>query len=118
LFKITETNIPDAKTKQYLGTLGSGNDRYLVYNPRNNSQLIRQPLTIATSFGSDLSYKSIGVLRTNASSNIVPDTRDYKNQGFSYPSAVQVGNNLVVTYSENKQNIWVSVVDLKNLPGA
>ncbi|KUJ15538.1 uncharacterized protein LY89DRAFT_116253 [Mollisia scopiformis] len=56
--------------------------------------------------GSDLSYKHVGVLRTNASDKIVPDTRDYKNQGFSYPVAVQVGNTLVTAYSENKENIW------------
>ncbi|RDW75879.1 hypothetical protein BP5796_06700 [Coleophoma crateriformis] len=116
--KIFETNIPDAKTKQFLGVLTGGSDRYLISNPRYNSELIRQPLTIAMSRGDDLSYTSVGVLRTNASSNIVPDTRDYKNQGFSYPVAVQVGTKLVTAYSENKENIWVSVVDIASLPGA
>ena len=81
--------------------------------------------------GEDRSYKNVGVLRTNASENIAPDTRgtlsqyhfefmlitsDYKNRGFSYPVAVQVGNKLVTAYSENKQNIWVSVVDVEDLP--
>jgi hypothetical protein len=50
-------------------------DRYLISNPRNNTALIRQPLTIAMSRGKALSYTSIGVLRTNASDTIVPDTR-------------------------------------------
>ncbi|KAH8883246.1 hypothetical protein GQ53DRAFT_883370 [Thozetella sp. PMI_491] len=113
--QIFQTNIPDAKTKQHLGTITSG-DRYLVSNPRNNSQLVRQPLTIAMSRGASHSYRTIGVLRTNASADIVPDTRDYKNHGFSYPSAIQVGGNLLVAYSENKENVWVSVVDVKKLP--
>jgi hypothetical protein len=113
--QIFETNIPDAKTKQYLGVLATG-DRYFISNPRNNSELIRQPLTIAMSRGADLSYRTIGVIRTNASTDIVPDTRDYKNNGFSYPTAVQVGSNLVVAYSENKENIWVSVIAVETLP--
>lgn len=73
--QVYETNIPDAKTKQHLGALSGGADRYLISNPRNNTELIRQPLTIAVSRGEDLSYKYVGVLRTNASDNIVPDTR-------------------------------------------
>ena len=73
--QVYETNIPDAKTKQHLGALDGGSERYLVSNPRNNTELIRQPLTIATSRGDDLSFKHVGVLRTNASDNIVPDTR-------------------------------------------
>jgi hypothetical protein len=69
------TNIPDAKTKQHLGALNGGAERYLISNPRNNTELIRQPLTIAMSRGADLSYKHVGVLRTNASDDIAPDTR-------------------------------------------
>ncbi|CZR57931.1 uncharacterized protein PAC_07821 [Phialocephala subalpina] len=114
--KVYETNIPDAKTKQFLGVLDDKQSRYLISNPRNNTELIRQPLTIAMSRGSDLSYKTVGVLRTNASDKIAPDTRDYKNQGFSYPVAVQVGHTLVTAYSENKENIWVSVVNIDDLP--
>lgn len=73
--QVYETNIPDAKTKQFLGVLSDNQGRYLISNPRNNTELIRQPLTIAMSRGSDLSYKSVGVLRTNASDKIAPDTR-------------------------------------------
>lgn len=112
---IYQTNIPDAKTKQFLGLLSDGN-RYLVSNPRNNSELVRQPLTVAMSRGRDRAYKSIGVLRTGANPDPVPDTRDYKNIGFSYPSAVQIGDRLVVAYSEDKENIWVTVVGVGDLP--
>lgn len=115
--QIYQTNIPDSKTKQYLGLLDDGN-RYFVSNPRNNTELVRQPLTVAMSRGQDRAYKSIGVLRTGANPNPAPDTRDYKNIGFSYPSAVQVGNRLVVAYSEDKENIWVSVVDVEDLPSS
>lgn len=119
--QIFETDIPDAKTKQFLLGLETDTDandiRVLISNPRYNTELIRQPLTIATSRGEGVTpFTGIGVLRTNASSDIVPDTRDYKNQGFSYPSATRVGDNLIVGYSENKQNIWVSVVKLSDLP--
>ncbi|CAH0054946.1 unnamed protein product [Clonostachys solani] len=114
--QIFETNIPDAKTKQHLGVLENG-DRFLVSNPRYDANLDRQPLTIATSRGQDHSYKHIGVLRTNASTNIAPETRDqYKNHGFHYPSAIQIRDRLVVSYSENKENIWVSVIELGDLP--
>lgn len=114
---IYQTNIPDGRSKQYLGRLDTG-DRYFVSNPRNDSTAVsnsmRQPLTIAMSRGKDLAYRRVGVLRTNASTNIVPGL--HKNPGFSYPSAVQLGDKLLVAYSENKQNIWVSSVNIGNLP--
>lgn len=119
---IYETDIPDAKTKQFLLAVPSDTNasgtRVLISNPRHNTELVRQPLTIATSRGiSGLEpYTGIGVLRTNASDAIVPDSRDYKNQGFSYPSATMVGDNIVVAYSENKENIWISVIRTEELP--
>ncbi|KAF2029367.1 hypothetical protein EK21DRAFT_67770 [Setomelanomma holmii] len=112
--QILQTNIPDVGSKQHLGTLPNG-DRFLVHNPRNNTERYRQPLTIATSRGPDRSYKGIGVLRTNASKIIAPDTRGLKRLMFSYPTAIMVEGKLVVSYSENKENIWVSIVDPKNL---
>lgn len=60
-------------------------------------------------------YRGIGVLRTNASTVIAPDTRKLKRAMFSYPTAILVEGKLVVGYSENKENIWISVVDPKNL---
>ena len=116
--RIYETTIPDDRTKQYLGQLDDG-DRYLVHNPRNNASCTsgceRQPLVVSMSRGGDLSYKWAGVVRTNASTNAVPGKS--KNHGFSYPTAVQVGDKLIVAYSENKENIWVSLIDVKDLPG-
>ncbi|KAJ4372850.1 hypothetical protein N0V83_003141 [Neocucurbitaria cava] len=126
---IFKTNIPDAGSKQHFGTLPNG-DRFLLHNPRNNSEKTRQPLTIATSRGAAGRdggggggggggdggvYRGIGVLRTNASTVIAPDTRKLKRAMFSYPTAILVEGKLVVGYSENKENIWVSVVDPKNL---
>lgn len=111
---IFRTNIPDVGSKQHLGVLPNG-ARYLVHNPRNNTEKIRQPLTIATSRGENGVYTGIGVLRTNASTEIAPDTRKLKRPMFSYPTAVVVGGKLVVAYSENKENVWVSVVDTGDL---
>lgn len=111
------TNIPDARSKQFLGRLDNG-DRYLVSNPRNDltgaSPSERQPLAISMSRGSNLAYTKAGVLRTNFSSSIVPGL--HKNPGFEYPTAVQVGDRLFISYSENKQNIWVSWVNISDLP--
>lgn len=111
---IFRTDIPDVGSKQHLGLLPNG-DRYMVHNPRNNTEKIRQPLTIATSRGGDESYRGIGVLRTNASTIIAPDTRKLKRLMFSYPTSIIVNGKLVVAYSENKENIWVSVLDPKDL---
>ncbi|KAF9894157.1 hypothetical protein FE257_009130 [Aspergillus nanangensis] len=111
---IYQTNIPDGRTKQYLGVLANNGDRYLISNPRSDPDRDRQPLTIAMSRGDDQRYTTIGVLRTNASDSTA--LGEHKNHGFSYPTAVQVGDKLLVAYSENKENIWVSVVDLTNLP--
>lgn len=79
---------------------------------------MRQPLAIATSRGggADQAYRGVGVLKTSADPSPAPDTRSYGNVGFSYPSAVQVGGRLVVAYSEDKENIWVSVVEVADLP--
>lgn len=116
--KIYETNIPDRGTKQYLGRLGNG-DRYLVHNPRYDascsSTCDRNPLIVSMSRGKDLSYRWAGVVRTNTSKVIVPGL--HKNPGPSYPSAVEADGRLIVGYSENKQNIWISLVDVKDLPG-
>ncbi|KAL5361081.1 hypothetical protein BJX96DRAFT_175901 [Aspergillus floccosus] len=104
----------DRQIPQYLGTLAGTGDRYLISNPRSDEDRERQPFTIAMSRGKDPRYKSIGVLRTHASISTVPG--EHKNHGFSYPTAVQVGNKLLAAYSENKENIWVSVVDMHTLP--
>ncbi|RYP10817.1 hypothetical protein DL764_000439 [Monosporascus ibericus] len=111
---IYRTNIPCVGSKQHLGLLPGG-DRFLVHNPRNNTERLRQPLTIATSRGRSRAYTGIGVLKTDANTTIAPDTRGIKRLMFSYPTAVVVEGKLVVSYSENKENIWVSIVDPANL---
>lgn len=86
-----------------------------MHKPRNNPDKIRQPLTTVTSRGSNGLYTGTGVLRTNSSTVIAPDTRKLKRRLFSYPTAIMVHGKLVVAYSENKENIRVNVVVLKNL---
>lgn len=118
--EIYQTNIPDAMTKQFLGVLDGSGDWYLISNPKFNSTVReRQPLTLAMSRGGDQVYRSVGVVRTDARDDIAPDTRDGLKQrahGFSYPTAIQVGDKLLVSYSENKENIWVSVISVGDLP--
>lgn len=118
--QVFQTNIPDAMTKQYLGSLKGSGDRYFISNPKfNSTQRERQPLVMAMSRGDEQIYRRAGVVRTRASEDFVPDTRDGlkgRAHGFSYPSAIQVGDNLLVAYSENKENIWVSVISVDDLP--
>ncbi|ORX33953.1 hypothetical protein BD324DRAFT_185147 [Kockovaella imperatae] len=117
---IYETNIPDAKTKQFFGrvklpgtsTSASASSRlYLISNTRQHDpNLHRYPLTIAWSGGDPWTFRNIGIVHTRPNPDIAKETRDgYKqNPGFSYPSAVQVGDVLFIAYSENKENIWVA----------
>ncbi|KAG7132433.1 hypothetical protein HYQ46_009492 [Verticillium longisporum] len=118
--RIFQTNIPDGKTKQWHGKLDGSGDRYLLSNPRwNPDKPERQPLTLAISRGDDPSFRAVGVLRTNAPDNWIPDTRGGikdRAHGYSYPTAIQIGDRLIVSYSENKENIWVSVVDISEFP--
>ena len=81
--QVYHTNIPDAKTKQFLGVLDDSGARFFISNPRNNTELISQPLALAMSYGSDMSYTLVGVLRTGASDVIVPDTRGRSFSGIS-----------------------------------
>ncbi|KAF2638469.1 hypothetical protein P280DRAFT_85020 [Massarina eburnea CBS 473.64] len=128
---IYETDIPDVGSKAHYGIVPpnpnhpSSNPlslplRFLIHNPLPNPSKYRQPLTIATSRGDSPAFTGIGVLRTNASTIIAPDTRGLKRLMFSYPTAIVVGQGeggqkLVVSYSENKENIWVSVVRVRDL---
>ncbi|RBQ84444.1 hypothetical protein VDGD_09860 [Verticillium dahliae] len=118
--RIFQTNIPDGKTKQWHGKLDGSGDRYLLSNPRwNPDKPERQPLTLAISRGDGPSFRAVGVLRTNAPDNWIPDTRGGikdRAHGYSYPTAIQIGDRLIVSYSENKENIWVSVVDISEFP--
>ncbi|RDK46538.1 hypothetical protein M752DRAFT_310069 [Aspergillus phoenicis ATCC 13157] len=115
--QIFETNIPDEISKQYLLRIPNQDLSALISNPRFNEGSVREPLTLATARGRGVQpFQGIGVLRTNASTEIASDTRGFKAKGFQYPSATQVGDNLIVAYSENKQNIWVSIVPVQRLP--
>lgn len=120
--QIFQTNIPDARTKQIQGRLEGTEENFIISNTKWNATVReRQPLTMALTEKGEQVFKGVGVLRTDARDDIVPDTRGgVKNNahGFSYPTAVQVGDTLLVAYSENKENIWVSVVSVDDLPRA
>ncbi|GFZ44383.1 hypothetical protein JCM24511_02105 [Saitozyma sp. JCM 24511] len=111
---VMQTDITDAKTKQYFGYFSTPSNptvRYLASNPRNNTAGDRFPLTLAWQGLDDpddsWTFKHIGVVATNPANS--------SNKGFSYPEVVQAGDNLLVAYSENKQNIWVSVIPISSL---
>jgi len=115
-----QTDIPDAISKQYLLRIQEEDKSVLISNPRydvQNGITTRQPLTMASASGAGISpFDSIGVLRTNCSSIVSNDTRGYKALGFQYPSAVVSGNNVIAAYSENKQNIWISIIPKGSVP--
>ncbi|KAH8833966.1 hypothetical protein DL96DRAFT_1703595 [Flagelloscypha sp. PMI_526] len=56
-----------------------------------------------------------GVLHTNASTVIVPDSRAIKRVGFSYPHAAVIGDYMFVGYSEDKEDIIIAKVPLASL---
>ncbi|KAG7088028.1 hypothetical protein E1B28_012065 [Marasmius oreades] len=108
------TNIPDSNTKSFYGRLPDGRT-YLVtnlmYHPDTKE---RQPLCI-TLASDGVHFDWAGVLRTNASRVIIPDSRKIKRVGFSYPHATVVDDMLYVGYSEDKENIWVTEVPIASL---
>ncbi|KIY71891.1 hypothetical protein CYLTODRAFT_418434 [Cylindrobasidium torrendii FP15055 ss-10] len=117
---IYASNIPDSNTKSFYGSLGSSRNgslapTYLVHNPQYYPETRwRQPLALTIAHDG-VHFEWSRVLRTNGSTHIVPDTRGIKRVGFSYPHATLVGDELVVAYSEDKENIWISRVSLSSL---
>jgi len=134
--KIQQTNIPDSNTKTFYGSVGlaSGPATYLVHNPQYYPDTRwRQPLAIAVAHDR-IHFDQDRVIRTNASLTFVADTRyvyrlisvslicraynhgsGVKRVGLSYPHATVAGNELLVVYSEDKENIWMTRVPLSSL---
>ncbi|KAH8827450.1 hypothetical protein DL96DRAFT_1499069 [Flagelloscypha sp. PMI_526] len=114
---IIPSNIPDSNTKSFYGELPDGRT-YLVsnlmYHPDGPRMKERQPLCISVaSDGVHIDWA--GVLRTNATLGLIPDSRKIKRYGFSYPHATVLGDKLYVGYSENKEDIWITEVPISSL---
>ncbi|KAK7059121.1 hypothetical protein VNI00_001747 [Paramarasmius palmivorus] len=111
---IFASNIPDSNTKSFFGVLPDGRT-YLVHNPQYYpSTRWRQPLALSVA-NDGVHFDWVRVLRTNASQEWVPDTRNVKRPGLSYPAAAVAGDYLMVLYSEDKEDIWLSQIPISAL---
>ncbi|KAF9047157.1 hypothetical protein BDZ89DRAFT_1127202 [Hymenopellis radicata] len=109
---IYSTNIPDSNTKSFYGALPNGKGTYLIHNPQYYPDTrFRQPLVVSVA-RDGVHFDWSRVIRTNGSSNIIPDTRGIKRVGFSYPHATVTDKELLVVYSEAKENIWMTRIPL------
>ncbi|KAH7090103.1 hypothetical protein BKA62DRAFT_835106 [Auriculariales sp. MPI-PUGE-AT-0066] len=115
--KIVKTNIPDSNTKTFYGavTLSSGPATFLVHNPQYYADTRwRQPLSISVAHDR-IHFNTDHVIRTNASQSFVADTRGVKRVGLSYPHATVAEDEIIVAYSEDKENIWITRIPLSSL---
>lgn len=118
---IHETNIYQEESKAHFGAFsGQTPLRYFVSNAGMNLHLDQIMLTVATSKGKDPAFRNIGIVRGGGvSRNVNKGTRPVPSSGvpgFTWPSAAQVGDKLVVAYAENRETIWVSVMKQTDLP--
>ncbi|KAI5357813.1 putative glycosyl hydrolase, five-bladed beta-propellor domain superfamily [Septoria linicola] len=118
---IRETNIYQVAEKAHYGAFsGSEQLRYYVSNAGMNDKLDQIILTVATSRGDDPAFNGIGIVRGgDAGSEVSAGTRPAVHSGlpgFYWPSAAEVGDKLAIAYSENRQAIWVSVLNMTDLP--
>ncbi|KAK4634715.1 hypothetical protein CLAFUW4_00280 [Fulvia fulva] len=118
--QIHETNIYQEGEKAHFGAFESTEQlRYYVSNGGMTKALDQELLTIATSRGDDPAFHKIGIVRGgNAGKKVARGTRGLAPgvPGFYWPSAAEVGDKLAIAYSENRQVIWVSVIEEAKLP--
>ncbi|EME78673.1 uncharacterized protein MYCFIDRAFT_78381 [Pseudocercospora fijiensis CIRAD86] len=118
---IKQTNMPHLSQKAHFGAYdGSTQIRYYVSNSGMNAKLDQTLLTVAMSRGDDPAFTKIGIVRGgDADKEANAGSRPPVNSGipgFYWPSAAQVGDKLVVAYSENRATIWVSVLKESDFP--
>ncbi|KAM3417164.1 hypothetical protein BST61_g8738 [Cercospora zeina] len=118
---ILKTNIYQVAEKAHFGSIQGGQQtRYYVSNAGLNFESDQILLTLATSKGDDLAFREIGIVRGgDASKDVSSGTRPPVHSGvpgFYWPSAAEMGQQLAVAYSENRETIWVSVLNITDLP--
>ncbi|EME48216.1 hypothetical protein DOTSEDRAFT_69981 [Dothistroma septosporum NZE10] len=118
--QIYRTNITQAGKAHFGAFSSSPQLRYLVSNTGMTARSNQELLTVATSRGDDPAFYSIGIVRGgDASKEVSSGSRPEFNggvPGFYWPSAAEVGSQLAIAYSEDRQVIWVSVLQESDLP--
>lgn len=98
------TNFPDAQAKICQFALSNG-----VYVLANNPDIGGSRIPLCLSISSDGQvYDRVRILQSAATSPRYAGTN--KNPGYQYPSMFEVGGNLYVIYSVNKEDIWVTKI--------
>ena len=112
---VTETNIPDSRSKTCAGALPPAADgqrlRYLLGN-QLPKVWDRDPLTISLS-PDGVEFGCVLAVRADSGREFFPGFG--KGPGYQYPAAAVVGDALLVAYSINKEAIGVTHVPLSSL---
>lgn len=103
-----QTNMPDSRAKQSAGNFPDGT-AYMVNNPSGSKE--RLPLVLTTSDDGQLFNKAF-LLRSKQDLSPMRYEGKYKRIGYSYPKSMVWNNQLWISYAENKEDIWVTTVDL------
>lgn len=106
-----QTDVPDANAKLFAGRLQDGR-YFLLHNPNPKTRI---PLVL-TLRPPGRQFAQSWVIRGEPTAARLPGM--HKGPGYQYPHAVERDGMLYVIYSVNKEDVAVSVIDLRALPGA
>lgn len=109
----TETNIPDARTKQCAGNLPDGT-AYMVCCPSNGKW--RWPLVLLLSHDG-ITFDYAMLLRSGRPEDLPLRKYDgkYKTIGFNYPKAIVSNGNMYIGYSTNKETVCCTIIPIDKL---
>ncbi len=104
------TDIPDSMSRLYAGRLTDG--RYFLVNNAIGTLLDRTPLMLLLSDDGVLFSK---VYIVNDTPCVMRRKGLLKANGNQYPCCLVDGDNLIVAYDENKEDIFVEVIDTRKI---
>lgn len=106
-----QTNMPDSRAKQSAGNFSDGT-AYMVNNPSGSKE--RLPLVLTLSSDGKLFDKAF-LIRSKKDLSPMRYEGKYKRIGYSYPKSIVWKNTLWISYAENKEDIWVTAIQQKQV---
>ncbi len=104
------TDFPNTCSRMYAGQLTDG--QYYLAGNNYRRLLDRRTLLVAVS-GDGTEYDSMYTIVTGSPTRRIEGK--HKEDGYHYPNGLADGDNLLVTYSYNKEDIEVAIVDTRSL---
>jgi hypothetical protein len=104
------TDIPNSASRAFAGRLADG--RHFIIGNNYNRFLDRSALQIALSDDGAVFDRQYTLVDSPTSRNI---NGRHKEDGYHYPHACVDGNTVLVTYSVNKEDVEVGIVDANRL---